>query len=187
MRKIILAASMLSILVVTQSSAGDFYVGTSLGKSDFSLSGSDKLAVANDGYSITDDSASVYKVYTGYRFNPNFALELSYVDLGKVETKNGTKNIDIEADSIGISLLGIVPLNENIEVFGKLGLHRWDVKVKGSNGNFSATDSDSGTDVNYGVGASYILDQVALRIEVEKFTVDSADSTLITAGISYHF
>ncbi|EPJ48064.1 MAG: hypothetical protein OFPII_08070 [Osedax symbiont Rs1] len=187
MRKVILAVSLSSVLLVTQSNAGDLYLGTSLGKSNFSLSGSEKAEFASDGVSITDKSATSYKLYTGYRFNPNFALEFSYANLGELKMNAGSIHGKTEANSVGVSALGIIPIYENLEFFGKLGVHRWDTKTKVLFDDFTETTSESGTNVHYGIGASYILNQIALRVEIERFKVDKANSTLVTTGISYRF
>ena len=50
---------------------------------------------------------------------------------------------------------GHLPLGNNFELFGKLGIGSTKIDASASAGGFSASASDSGSDVLYGFGATY--------------------------------
>ena len=67
-----------------------------------------------------------YKVFGGYRFNRNFALEGSYFDLGKFgytarSTPANTLTGQMQLRGVGLDAVLIAPLTERFSVFGKVG------------------------------------------------------------------
>ena len=81
--------------------------------------------------SALDDSDTGFGATLGYQVNENFAAELSYVDLGEVsyQATNGHANpanesAALETSAAGpvFSLLGILPVGERFEVYGRAGL-----------------------------------------------------------------
>ncbi|MHB1241067.1 MAG: hypothetical protein ACYC18_11270 [Gammaproteobacteria bacterium] len=75
-------------LAATPLVRAEGYVGVNLGQSDWHASSGDlDAALAGAGVtaiSSVDDTDFAYKLFAGYRFNPNFALEGGYVDLGSL-------------------------------------------------------------------------------------------------------
>ena len=78
--------------------------------------------------SISDRERSTgYKLYGGYKFNPNFALEGGYVDLGKFGfTANtlpvGSLNGDIRLRGFNLDAVGILPLTDRLSAQARIGL-----------------------------------------------------------------
>ncbi|PRY67359.1 outer membrane beta-barrel protein [Halomonas ventosae] len=104
------------------------YVGAGFGQAktdaDLDLGGalrSEGLTVISDS---NDDSDIGYKIYAGYQFNPNFAVEASYVDFGKFEA-NATVvdgepigvSADASIDGFGFALVGKLPIQSGFNVY----------------------------------------------------------------------
>lgn len=127
------------------------------------------------------DTDTAWKLFAGYRFNKNFALEGSYADLGKATWNStvtvpaaGTVNFSGKGKAWSLAALGILPVTEQFEVFGKIGAQRWnvDASVTATGGGGGAADSsdDSGTSWLFGVGASYSFTKnLAVRAEWERY------------------
>lgn len=166
---------------------------------------------AADGFTtITsiDDTDTGWKLFAGYKFNRNFAVEGSYTDFGEATADSivtaspfGTGTVDqsFEAATWGLAALGIVPLGYNFELFGKVGFHYWDaewtpkVNLTGLSG--STTEDENGTDLFYGIGAGYnFTEMFGVRAEWELFknigddnTTGETDVEMWSAGLQFRF
>ncbi|MGO1001558.1 porin family protein [Lysobacter sp. CA196] len=143
-------------------------------------------------------SNTSYVLGGGYRFNRHFALEGSYHDLLGDVSRRGIGSFD--ARSLQISALGILPIGERFELFGKASLGR-------SRNQFAPVDRISGAgkiseDVNIlalGVGANYHFnDRFSLRLDVDGLTkagnglrrkagADEIKTSEATLSLAYRF
>ena len=145
---------------VAQAQGG--YVGASIGQSDY--------------YGFSDNPTGT-KIFGGYNFNKNFGVEATWYDFGKAKDSGVT----VEADGIGFTANGYLPLSNEFSLFGKIGLLMWDADT-------NVGVSDDGTDILYGFGGMWNLNkQFALRVEYEKADLDDGDATFLSFGFSYHF
>lgn len=91
----------------------------------------------------------------GYQFHPNFAAE-GMVGLSVRDGKETAFGITGKAKVdrlMGAYVKGSYKINDAVEFYGRLGVVSY--KVKATAGTVSI--SDSGSDVSYGIGASYYL------------------------------
>jgi hypothetical protein len=149
------------------------YIGASIGRADYGIS------------AIQFDDSTSFTLYGGYKVNQNFALEVSYVDLGESED-----NIDpvwtIDAEGFNFSAVGIIPANEIVDVFAKVGVYAWDFSV--SEAGFGEIYSNDGTDVSFGFGVSVNLaKQFDLVFEYQQVDVDDEGTKNISFGARYNF
>lgn len=168
-------------------------------QSDFNASG-----VATNNVSI-DDSDSAYKLFAGYKFNKNLAVEGGWTDLGKFTFNNtttgpaGTANATVKAEGWFVSAVGILPLNEQFSLLGKLGTINSTVKTAGSTtGGIAFVEDPNGKksawSAVYGVGAQYNVNKsVGLRLEWERFAglksvnAGKGDVDLVSVGLTVGF
>lgn len=155
-----------------------FYAGGGVGKASIEI---------DDAGFDSDDTA--FKVFGGYNFNPNFAVELAFIDGGKPDENFGFGSVEIAVDGLNLSAVGRLPVNEAFSVFGKLGFASYDVEVKGRVGNrVVASDDMSDEDVSYGVGAAFNFGaSVELRGEYEAIDVSDGSFSLLTVSGIYKF
>jgi len=142
---------------------------------------------SNSEYSGYSDHGSGYELNFGYGLNKHLAFEVSYSDFGslhlpKIPDAGGT----IESDGISIQMVAKYPVDK-FTFYGKLGNLWWDREgVLGSVAGPVKFNSD-GSDLMYGVGASYnITSHLDVNIEFKGSNADH-DSSVSTVGISYHF
>ncbi|MDQ7008270.1 MAG: outer membrane beta-barrel protein [Acidobacteriota bacterium] len=166
----------------------------------------DDFVDANDDGSLSninsDTSDTGWQVMFGYRFNPNFALEGSYTDLGETgftavsesgdSWAEGAVGTRFESDGWMVSALGFLPVSERWTLFARLGILGWETTETFTEPSGTSVDRNSGTDAVYGVGAEYDpgnRNDIVLRAEVGKTKVDDdGDSvTAVTAAVLYEF
>lgn len=176
-----------------QAQEGSLYVGGSFGQAetnDFCAAMRD-VAASFPGTSVTscDEKDSAWKLFGGYQFNRNFALEASYFDYGNASASFsvlGTPlGINGDASAFGIAAVGILPLANQFSLFGKVGLLRTEVEISGSGGAFADTDSDSETGLHFGVGVMFNLGRFSIRAEWERN--DEAEIDMISLGAQIRF
>ena len=173
-----------------------WYMGASLGqyKDDTSKDEIDaafKAAGATNPSTTLDDTGDAWKLFGGYQFTKNWAVEFAYVDFGKVsaDTTVTGGRYKIESTAKGWSLAGVgtAMVSDNLGLFGKLGFLSYDNNAKLSTVNGPVVNinvSDSDTKALYGAGLKYNLTkQMSLRAEWEQ--IEGGDDKLITIGIQY--
>jgi OOP family OmpA-OmpF porin len=188
-RTIAVTLLVLSGLLAAPQAMGQFYLGGSFGKSDFDNGNAIPDLITSGS---VDGSDSGLKIFGGYQFNKNLALELSYVDLGKA-SYSGTffgapvTGGSVDTTGLNFSVVGILPLNPSFELFGKVGLFAWEAQARDTTGGVPFSGKDDGADLSVGIGASYnISKNFSVRAEWEQFkAVDTI--SLLSLGIVFKF
>jgi OOP family OmpA-OmpF porin len=172
-KKTALLASALSLaLVGTVAHAQGPYVGVSAGISDYDTDG------------VEFDNATSFKALGGYQINDNFAIEAAYINFGDAELEE-LSLIEVNVTSLGVAGVGIVPINESVSLFGKVGFHSWDAELTAPG---FEKESDDGVDFNLGVGAEFhATEQVSLIAELEHYKVDSEAINNASIGVRVYF
>ena len=194
-----------SASVMAQSAPG-FYVGGSVGptRAHFGNNGINNQFVGQ-GFTVnstsTDNKSTGGKVFGGYQFSPNFALEGGYFDLGRFNysgiTSGGNYSGDTRPRGLNLDLVGTLPLNDRFSVLGRVG-----AAYARTQDNFSSTGFYSGatgtrtrnnTDVKYGVGLQYaITEALSLRGELERYRISDplrgrSNVDMASIGLVYRF
>lgn len=153
--------------------------------------------------SIDDtDRDNAYKLFGGYQFNRNFALEGGYFDLGKFGFKAttvpaGTLTGTIRVQGLNLDAVGILPFTEKFSAFGRVGATYAETKDTfsgtGAVGVTNPNPTKSDTNYKYGVGLQYDVTQaLALRLEAERYRINDAvgnrgDVDMVTVGLLFRF
>ena len=142
-------------VLAQQSAAGTgFYVGADVGNADF---GSD------------DDTA--FKLYAGYKFHPNVAVEGGWAQLFD---KGGSEVTSLEAVAVGI-----LPLAPQFSLLGKLGFASVDVDTPAG--------GDTKTELTYGIGAQYdVTPMIGARVQWQRYDTDQ-EIDLLSVGVVVRF
>lgn len=194
-KRILLSALLLSLSSLAFSAEAlpkyPSYIGGGVGQSK----GDDVC----DGISNCDDTDTAWKLFLGYRFTQNFAIEAGYVDFGeftgKVGTVVGPVNVKAEATGFTAHVVGILPLHDRFSLIARLGTIYADVDVKASAGGISASGDDQSFAFAGGVGAEVnFTDQLSLRAEYELFKdlgddddTGESDVYLASASVVFRF
>lgn len=153
--------------------------------------------------SIDDDNRDTgYKLFGGYKFNKNFALEGGYFDLGKFGFKAttippGTLSGNIKLKGLNLDLVGILPITDKFSAFGRLGVDyaraRDSFSGTGLVNVLNANPSKQETNLKAGLGLQYNFSEaLAMRVEAERYRINDAvgnrgDVDLISVGLVYSF
>ena len=152
---------------------GAGYVGLNVGSSDYSLGN-------GFGPFASDDSDTVYNIYTGTFFHPNF---------GKIDRAGGTT----KAEGINLSLVGRAPVSPSFNLIGKLGTTYGRTDVSAAPGTGVVSGSETGFGVSYGLGAEYVFNpQLSAVLQYDehrlKFAGEGSDRVnATTVGLRYRF
>ncbi|HEU4707852.1 MAG TPA: outer membrane beta-barrel protein [Methylophilaceae bacterium] len=151
--------------------------------------------------SSSDGSGEQWRLQAGYQFNPYFAIEGGYIDLGtadyKAEFAGGAAKGHEKAGGVDLTVLGIIPATDNLAIFAKAGLIAAKVETRLSSGSPAVDIKDSTTEVRplVGAGVSWkVMQNVDLRFDYDHVSglgksgnAGKMDDNMVSAGISYHF
>lgn len=184
-----------------------WYGGANIGQSNASIDdariSSGLLGSGLATTSIEDnDRDRGYKLFGGYQYNKNFAVEAGYFDLGQFgfdanTVPTGTLSGNIRLRGLNLDAVGILPITENFSAFGRIG-----VTYARTNGAFAGTGTVNVLDPNpnardtnlkVGLGVQYAMtDALSLRAEIERYRINDAvgnkgDVDLASIGLVYRF
>lgn len=184
-----------------------WYGGASVGQSKANI---DEKRIINGltagGLATTtfkdDDRDLGFKVFGGYQFNKNLALEGGYFDLGNFSYKantlpTGTLDGNIKVKGLNLDVVGALPITDKFSVIGRAGMAYAEAKdsFRGTGAVMVSNPNPSKRDTNYklGVGVQYAFtDALVMRAEVERYRINDAvgnkgDIDLVSVGLIYRF
>jgi len=125
-----LTLNAISALAQNNQKCGCWYLGAGVGYSKFHLDDTVPV-IPGATLALSDDDNDVgWKIFGGYQWNPNFAIELGWVDLGKASQTLtftspaiGSLTADFKSSGPFLDVLGIVPIGNNFSLLGKVGAY----------------------------------------------------------------
>jgi OOP family OmpA-OmpF porin len=166
---------------VAGTAAAQGYIGVGAGLTRADLCG-DLNAL---GATSCDDKDTGWKLFGGYKFTPNFAVEGAWIDLGKVSASAGGATATGKVDGFQVAAVGMYPINPQFGIFGKVGAYRWDATVSAP--GFGSV-SDNGTDIMFGAGVNWNFSrQFGMRAEWERFDIDGDAIDFLSVGVQFNF
>ena len=168
---------------------GYFYGGLSVGASRAKID-QDRINASLLGAGLSTTAMSLnerdtaYKLFGGYQFNRNLALEGGYFNLGKFGFKSttapaGSLTGDIRLQGLNLDLVASLPLSERWSVLGRVGAQvaQADDRFVGS-GAVSVLNPNPRkreTNAKFGGGLQYAFSPAFLvRAEAERYRVNDA-------------
>lgn len=203
-RLAVVAACLLGANIAAAAEPNAWYVGGAVGQSSFRSDLSAQINRAYDGSGFTVDKAGVtdnsdtgWKVYGGWQFHRNAAVELGYLDFGRATTHyevvvpaQGTAIRDgkYRMSGVELSLVAIAPIGERASVFAKAGALASKLKYSesgvdqfGAPASFSADDDQ--VRLVWGLGGSVSLTpSVSARLEWQRVEKVGERFALTTTG-----
>lgn len=183
---------------------GGLNIGQSRAKIDDARITSSLVGTGGAGFTSVsiddDDRGTGFKLFGGYKFNRNFAVEGGYFDLGKfgftaTTVPAGTLSGKIQLKGVNLDVVGILPITEKFSAFGRAGLNY--AQARDSFGGTVAVPdlSPSKRAMNYKFGAGLQYDfteSLGMRLEAERYRIDDAvgnkgDIDLFSVGVVYRF
>ena len=203
MSRIIKTGFIIATLAASSIASAQWYAGASIGQSSANFNGSD-YSLGNPGVAESQDKTkTAYKIFGGYDFTRNWALEGGYAALGKPQYNysglaNG--NAIVENSSWWLAGKGTVPLSDQFNVFAKLGLSYNKAQLSGTTDNpalqpYAVSASKSRSDLLAGIGGEYMATKkVGIRVEYECFgkfgdqtTTGRSKENMWSVGLAYKY
>jgi len=131
---------------------------------------------------LSKSSSTVAGGLLGYKFNKNLAVEGEYTGVGKVTDSAGQT---AKGDALGVSAVGLLPLNDKFGLYGKLGYARTKTTTSAGFGANGVSRSAA----TYGLGAQYnVSPMFGVRLGWDRFGVATANAagakTNANAGVA---
>lgn len=181
-------AALVLVAAATGVSASDFYIGGSLGTSKVKDYEEIVANCCDDGSIIAasfDDGDSAMRLFAGLPLNPNFSIELGYLDLGQAQTDAvsdgsgflyaaGAVRHTLEADGFDLSLVGHMPVGTQGKIGARFGFYKWEGEATLSDSTGGISDSEDGNDFFYALNGAYQINpKLSLRGEFAFYALDS--------------
>jgi len=168
---LIVALALVASPAVALADAGDrvgAYGVVGLGKGKVTAQG--KQSAADKKSKDIGSSKMAYTLGAGYRINEYLAIESDFSGTAKGKKKSSQKQntrqrADVSSRALTVSALGIIPVGDSVELFGRVGAGQMQTKyAPGGTGQVKAR----GMVMKYGVGANfYLTDNSFLRTEYD--------------------
>ena len=186
----VIAAAVLSIVSVptalAQYSDSYYYLGGGVGKARVEIN-DERVTRPLFGTGLTatninrDNHDTAYKLFGGYQFNRNFAVEAGYFNLGTFGFSATTATLgafsgQVKIQGFNLDLVGTLPLSERFSVFARAGAQaaKTGDTYSGNRPVSTFNPSPSKREVNYkaGVGLQFEVNPSFLvRAEAERYRI----------------
>mgnify|MGYP000161404717 CR=1 FL=1 len=186
----VIAAAVLSIVSVptalAQYSDSYYYLGGGIGKARVEIN-DERVTRPLFGTGLTatninrNNHDTAYKLFGGYQFNRNFAVEGGYFNLGTFGFSANTAQLgafsgQVKIQGFNLDLVGTLPLSERFSVFARAGAQaaKTGDTYSGNRPVSSFNPSPSKREVNYkaGVGLQYEFNpSFLIRAEAERYRI----------------
>ena len=153
--------------------------------------------------STLDETDSGYSLFYGAEFTENLDIETSYQDFGEVSLSgvsgnqfkidsttyefNATATLYQKASSWGIAAKPKMSISDNINAYGKLGIHNWKTTFGVTSTTVTASEDEKGTDVYFGAGIEISFDNLVGRVGYTSFDLDGDKIQSTNFGIALKF
>lgn len=149
------------------------------------------------GTTVCDRNDTAVKVFGGYKFTPNIALEGNYFNFGKVKVAGpvpgfGTVTGDIKTSGFGIGAAFFGQFGSDWSGVARLGVASMKTKVNASVAGFSGSDSETkaqpyaGFGLGYGISKGVTLD-LAADFSRGEYSGEKSDIAAFTVGMTFSF
>lgn len=124
----VLTASACAVINANAALPVGLYVNGQVGYADTNM----KSQVKDNGANFANDGLAG-RLAIGYKVTPNFALELGYLQLSNAEFNIGASSFSNKQDAIDVAAKGILPITNNVNIYGKLGVAYLTTELKEKN------------------------------------------------------
>lgn len=152
--------------------------------------------------SLTRDlegSAAATRQFLGLRLGRYLAIEGAYFRYGTIHDTAYLATPDfpvvppfpgadyaLKLDGFDAYLMGFWPLNQDLEVFGKVGMAWWDSRITVNSPDMDPVEEADGSDLAFGLGFNYLTTgpfQVRLELQVLDTEVTDLNWNVMASGI----
>lgn len=130
----------------------------------------------------SDLNATSWKVMAGFRPIKIVSVEADYLDLGSQSSSFFGNDTHLKYRAVAAYGVGYIPLPlPFLDVFGKLGVARWDSSGSSNTSTGFYSLSDNGTQFAWGLGAQVHFGNIGARLEYENFNVRNTNGANVVS------
>ncbi len=190
MRKIFFTLVVMAAVAAPAAAADlGFYVGAGLGITSLNF------REFNPDYADLrfEEDAFGYQIFAGYRPLKYFAIEAGYTNFGNVQVFEGGNINYYKEANVDISMwsgyaVGLIPLGEKVDFFGKLGYASWNIDNEVTAPGETEDRSTSGSDLAWGLGINFRFKKLGARIGGDWLQIpDTGGVFMLSASLTYNF
>ena len=186
MKKIIIAVFFTAAFtpLVVQADSG-WYFGAGAGSLRTNIDDNSIHVTNATASSVSkDETSTAYKLFAGFQFNRNFAIEGGWMDLGRVSATrtvtapfNGTATGKLKISGFNLDLVGTLPINDSFSALARAGaLNSRVTNSRSATGAIVVVGApevtETTTQFHYGLGLQYDFSkQWGIRGEWERSKV----------------
>ncbi len=181
MKKIAVAGLLTAMMAVASAQV---YVGGGIGQTHLNVD-----CAAGVKCKDTDTGG---KVYVGYEFTPNLALEGTYFNFGAAKATGPGGHASLKTTALGLGLAGRASLAKNFFIVGRLGVAQ--VKADGSLDTHYMVGSDAQNTAQayFGIAAEYAVLKnlrvfAAADFSQTEFDGDKGAVRVLNVGLQHDF
>lgn len=150
-----------------------------------------------------DEKDNGYSIFLGSPINKDFDVEVSYNNFGEASLSGVTGNqfryggtlyefiadgtVKAEATSFGIAVKPKLNINKNFDLVATLGVHRWESELSASSTDGTASVTEDGVDLFYGVGLKGNFDNFSVGLNYNIYKLDSEEVKSMGIRVSAAF
>lgn len=181
---------------------GGLSVGQSRARIDEERISASLLAEGLSSTMVRDEKSGAFKLFGGYQFNRNFALEAGYFNLGKfgftsTTVPAGTLTGSMKVQGVNLDLVGTLPLTERLSAIARVGAQyastrdRFSgtgaVSVLNPNPSERALNYKAGLGLQYAFGPSLLVRGEAERYRVNDAVGNKGDINMYSVSLVFPF
>ena len=196
-----------SAVPVFAQDGGYSYGGIALGQSRARID-EERITATLQGAGLTttgmtrDDKGNGFKLFGGYQFNRNFAIEAGYFNLGKFSFSSttqpaGSLNGEIKLQGLNLDLVGTLPLTGGLSLIGRVGAQASSARDKfsgtGAVNVLNPNPSKRAASYKLGAGLQYeVSPSFLVRAEGERYRINDAvgnrgDINMVSVSLVFPF
>lgn len=130
---------------------------------------------------VTNNNQAGYGLLLGYNFSPNFGVELEYNSLGGFDIPDPAFASSIKGRALGISAVGMIPMNRQFSLYGKMGIATTTLRDSpgpGYTGTNYTTYTYNNTNLTFGFGGLFnVTPVVGLRFGYDFYQVQDQSAS----------
>jgi OmpA-OmpF porin, OOP family len=179
------AASAFALPAAAQTDMSAFYVGATIGQSEFK----DACSGAPAGVSC-DDKDTAWRAFAGYQATRYLGIEFGYHNLGEATASAGGVSAKAEVKAWELLGVGTFPVTNQFGIYGKLGGYRATTDVSS---NVGGSSEDTNTGWTWGVGAQFDpMPSLGVRLEWQQYrnvgsSGSDTDVNVLSLGALWRF
>jgi OmpA-OmpF porin, OOP family len=175
-----------------QATARGVYAGAALGQSEALEYECDALAAVGGQ---CKPKGTAYRIFAGYQFHRNFAVEVAFTDLGKASSNvPGTFDEVIKVKASEATLVAQYPATERFSIYGKAGIYYGHTSDDFTQSGTRRTLKEGNWNGTFGAGLQiFVWENLALRLEGQRYmkvaggSIGDSDYNAYTVGLLWKF